>query len=84
MLPEAERCPYRCSMPEPSNMPGNIVPFMCASAADPTCAAHTSGTSACCEATARADLIRGEASVIGGKCCVEQTESSTAMACRPR
>ena len=90
MLHEAERCPYSCSMPEPSGMPGNIVPFMCASASDPACAARTSGMTACCapNAAAAADRLAGggvevEVEGDGRRCCVAQAESSTALACRP-
>jgi hypothetical protein len=87
MLPKAERCPYACSMPEASALPANIVPFMCTTAADPLCAARTSGMSACCEpaaAAAASDIIVGSDVVAGApQCCVEQAEVSTAMACRP-
>ena len=43
MLTSTERCPYRCAMPEPAALPGNVVPYMCDDPSADTCAAETAG-----------------------------------------
>ena len=78
MLTSTERCPYRCAMPEPAALPGNVVPYMCDDPSADTCAAETAGNSKCCESKWMPNGAKAY------QCCVTTSQATTATACRPR
>ena len=78
MLTSTERCPYRCAMPEPAALPGNVVPYMCDDPSADTCAAETAGNAKCCESKWMPNGAKAY------QCCVTTSQATTATACRPR
>ena len=78
MLTSTERCPYRCAMPEPAALPGNVVPYMCDDPSADTCAAGTAGNAKSCESKWMPNGAKAY------QCCVTTSQATTATACRPR
>ena len=78
MLTSTERCPYRCAVPEPAALPGNVVPYMCDDPASDTCAAEIAAVDRCCESKWMPNGAKAY------QCCVTTAQATTATACRPR
>lgn len=78
MLTSTERCPYRCAVPEPAALPGNLVPYMCDDPASDTCAAEIAAVDRCCESKWMPNGAKAY------QCCVTTAQATTATACRPR
>ena len=78
MLTSTERCPYRCAVPEPAALPGNLVPYMCDDPASDTCAAEIAAVDQCCESKWMPNGAKAY------QCCVTTAQATTATACRPR
>jgi len=78
MLTSTERCPYRCAVPEPAALPGNVVPYMCDDPSADTCAAEIAAVDRCCESKWMPNGAKAY------QCCVTTAQATTATACRPR